>query len=366
MGEKTNERQGYMAQLDGARAIAVLMVVLHHYGIHPKGGLDWGPIGPSVFFMLTGFFITRSLAPLGRDRTSMVRLAEFHFRRLCRLMPALVTLVLLGSALGFAEFSEHWTWHLGLMTNFLIMSTGEWCGGASHLWSLGIQEQFYLLWPLLVIFLPRRWVVPTMVSCIAFALAFRIGCITAGAPIYARWLMLPGSLDSFAAGALVAVFATHTVAFGRKFWLAGGLAAIAAFYASTWLRHAPQESVATAFVELPEMLFISWLLVRLLDSTSWTSRVCSGAALPAIGRLSFGIFIYHTLVHMTVGPHLVQAGLPEGSLVAAGIMIGLSIITAHVSFRLLEHPLLEWSRSIRLSPLANFAARVLARIAIRN
>ena len=81
--------------------------------------------------------------------------------------------------------------------------TGEWAGFLSHLWSLAMQEQFYLVWPL-VLLLPTRYLLPTLLVAYAGAAVFRAWCLHVGVSDLFRWFMLPGSLDAFAAGGFVA------------------------------------------------------------------------------------------------------------------------------------------------------------------
>ncbi len=341
-------RSSYVPQLDGLRAVAVILVILHHYGIHPSGGWDWGPIGPAVFFMLSGYLVTRSMGSLERTSGRLGALLTFHFRRLCRLMPVLLLLVVAGSILGYSEFSDAWTWHLSFATNFHIVNIEEWCGGASHLWSLGVQEQFYLLWPLLLLAIPRNWLLPSVMALALLGVAWRMGCIVTGASSFTRWLMLPGSLEAFASGAIVAVFANRSA--GLPLWVKLAAVPVAAlmFAMSTALRYLPQDSLLSAWVEVPESLFFGWLLFRLLDPGSWPSRILSHPWAAGVGKLSYGLFLFHTLVGMVVSESLAQSGLqiPRPVLVISLILITTGLAAA--SYYTIERPILQWSKNVIL------------------
>jgi peptidoglycan/LPS O-acetylase OafA/YrhL len=85
--------------------------------------------------------------------------------------------------------------------DWLIALNNEWPLAISHLWSICVQEQFYLFWPLLILLLPRRWVLSAIIAVAFAGIAFRIGCVIFSVPIIARWVLPFGSLDSLAAGA---------------------------------------------------------------------------------------------------------------------------------------------------------------------
>ena len=149
---------GYVPALDGVRAFAVLAVVALHGGTHLNGGF----IGVDVFFVLSGFLITTLLLQEWRARGDF-RLRAFYVRRARRLLPALA-LTLVGVTVLVAAFA--WYYDGGVRYGFAVLSVifyaGNWVaaftvhqgalGPLTHTWSLAIEEQFYLLWPLLLLF----------------------------------------------------------------------------------------------------------------------------------------------------------------------------------------------------------------------
>ncbi len=321
------------------------MVVLHHFGFHPGGVWNLGPIGPTIFFVLSGYLVTRSLLGNGTKPGGLALMASFHLRRLCKLMPPLVVLVVLGTMAGLPEFANDWAWHLGFSTNFLMIAREDWSGAASHLWSLAVQEQFYLLWPLLLLFCPRRHLVRTILVLAALALCWRLACIHTGASSFARWFFLMGSLEAFAVGSLVALWRPGAT-FGWGGNLMASTVAIGLFLLSTALRHMPQTHWASAFVEIPETLAIAWLVVRLLDRSSLPSFLLSHPWLAAMGRISFGIFLYHTLVAVTLGPLLRGFGVGYASLTMVALLLMASLLIAAASHVALERPIQQWARTV--------------------
>ena len=129
--------------------------------------------------------------------------ASFHARRICRLLPVIGVLLIIGWLCGIEEYRETWAWQVTLLTNLYIVAHGEWIGGLSHFWSLSLQEQFYLVWPV-VLLVPRRVSPHAMILVKLGKRAFRLQCILTGASEFSRWFLLSGFLDAFATGGLAA------------------------------------------------------------------------------------------------------------------------------------------------------------------
>ena len=345
----------YLPQLDGLRGLAILAVVFHHFGFHPPSWMDWGPVGPSVFFLLSGYLITLSLWKLQDKNDSGLWsfsqvVASFHARRICRLLPVIGVLLIIGWLCGIEEYRETWVWHVTFLTNFYLVAHNEWIGGLSHFWSLSLQEQFYLVWPV-VLLVPRRVFPCAMILVIVGASVFRLQCILTGASEFSRWLMLPGSLDAFATGGLAAWILRNKrgSAVTSKIWSWPlFLAAVASLAFSRYLRFLPDTNPGTAAVELFECVFFGWLLLRVLEAPkSLAARALTFGPLIFVGKVSYGIFVFHTLVAVSLSPWLKAAGLNEASypFVRAAILAAISIAVAAASWRWMEQPLNRWVRN---------------------
>ena len=149
VGAATREKLGYRPGLDGVRGVAVALVVLAHLG--PAGGWGAGSIGVGVFFTLSGFLITTLLLE-EHGRTGGVALGSFWKRRARRLLPALGLLLVVwfaverrpGPVIAGALYGSNYARLAGLDVT-----------GIGHLWSLAVEEHFYVLWPLLFIAVRR-------------------------------------------------------------------------------------------------------------------------------------------------------------------------------------------------------------------
>ena len=160
----------YQPQFDGLRALAVLTVMVDHFSADvPNFPLpDWirlGATGVRLFLVLSGYFITASLRR-ARDRMDAGRLsagktmAAFYWRRLLRIGPAYFVFAGIALLLNLGAIRHYWPWVFTGTVNWLIAWQDQWPLAISHLWSICVQEQFYLFWPCVVLFLGRKRLVP--------------------------------------------------------------------------------------------------------------------------------------------------------------------------------------------------------------
>lgn len=366
IGEKGTSASSRLAPLDGVRGLAILGVVLHHYGVHAGGWLDWGPVAPTVFFMLSGFFVTGSLFRMKEgNQINWSTLQAFHFRRLARLLPAFYILLAVGWIAGFEEFRDGLAWHALFLSNVKMAWTGEWAGSLSHLWSLANQEQFYLLCPL-VFLLPARWIPHALFGVIGLALGFRLACLQWGAPEMVRWLLLPASLDSFAAGALVAIGLRHREKLIPAGWGAVALGlATASWFISRGLRHLDfMGSMWIAFVDVFEIFALACCLILFVQYPgARLAKIFAFPPLAFVGRISYGVYLWHIMVAMAVSSYLDRIGLDprEDVLLRALIMTVLSIIVAWFCWIGIERPFIAWAKNI--DPIRIRLAAIWRRIA---
>src|SRR5208337_4189358 len=157
--------------LDGIRALAVIAVMIQHFDPGTVRWIKLGHVGVRVFFVLSGFLITGILLQARQsaeiDGLSKWRvLRNFYARRFLRIFPIYYLVILVTWVAGIAEMRESVGWNLSYLSNFYFYQRGTGNYSVTHLWSLAVEEQFYLLWPLLILFLPRKWLAGAIVSAI--------------------------------------------------------------------------------------------------------------------------------------------------------------------------------------------------------
>jgi peptidoglycan/LPS O-acetylase OafA/YrhL len=338
-----------LPQLDGLRGAAILFVIWHHFGLHLPGWLDIGPIAPSIFFLLSGYLITRSIMkrPMGP-----AQMASYHARRLARLLPALYVMLLVGWVAGLEEFRDGLGWHAAFATNFQMVAKDDWSGSLSHLWSLSVQEQFYFVWPL-ILFLPSRLLPGAFVTFFVGAAVFRAGCLQAESSDFFRWFMLPASFDAFAAGALVAwLMIRHQ---GRVLvsprWMASATTvALVCWLIARKLRYLRGSGhIGIAFIDTLETITLAFLLIILLQNLSApVVRIFSFKPLVTIGRVSYGVYVWHLLVAYAFGPMLDAVGITTEAhdVARCAVLTTVSVGVAWLSWIAIERPFLEWTKRL--------------------
>jgi peptidoglycan/LPS O-acetylase OafA/YrhL len=365
-----------MPALDGLRGIAILLVMLYHanrlQGAVAPDGLSSvlmraGWCGVDLFFALSGFLITRSLLAT-RDKPRYF--LNFYARRFLRIFPlyyafllALFLVVPLTLAPGgpeYARLSANQGWYWSYLVNVLVARDQSWVGtplNTGHLWSLAVEEQFYLVWPLVVLWLGRRGLAWTCLACLPAAWLCRIGMVAAGIDPVAGYVLAPARMDALAAGALVAAgFDRPRVAREMLRW--SGPVALTAFavVAAVVLRNGrlSQTDLAAQAVGYPALaLGAAALVLRAARSHGVAAtRTLSHPFLRAMGRYSYAIYLFHDPVNLATErwlftvrevPRLLGSELP-GQLAFGLVSSALTLSLAVLSWHLLEKRCLAFKR----------------------
>lgn len=207
--------------LDGLRAISFLLVLSAHW--EPSAAFanlaEWGRHGLIVFFVISGFLITRILislrdeAELSDDRSSIGAMIVFYTRRAFRIFPVYYVALAFVLAVDLVTTtSQDWIWHATFLNNLsgaLIHGNIGVYGATSPWWSLAVEEQFYLLWAPIVIFLPRRMLAAFVAIALAGGIGFRLYAWSSGLPAAISFTVTIGNIDSLAAGAAVALITSR-------------------------------------------------------------------------------------------------------------------------------------------------------------
>lgn len=353
----------YKPHLDGLRALAIFGVLFEHFGVMLPPLLRFGPLSVRFFFVLSGYFITLSLWKLQKEAAEsegghFLPLCKFYLRRLARIGPPFYLALAIGAIFGVVEIRTNLFWLATFQTNNYIAWLGYWPSSISHFWSLAVQEQFYLLWPLLVLTLPRRWFLPTMAAFILFGLIFRFCCIAGEASTLLRWVTIFGCIDSFAVGAFIAYLQRARLLERMRFLsptllFAMPLVAFACFFMGRALMTLGENNLFLALTETVDAVFLAWVLAAaLVGGQGRYSRLLSWGPLVYLGRISYGIYVYHVFVIILISPLLVRHGLTEAHLpcLRIGILMALTVLVSSLSWHYLEKPFLAWRDSAGRKP----------------
>ncbi len=349
----TRAVSGYRIQLDGLRAFAVLCTVIHHWIPGAVFWKTWFPFdiaGVRLFFVLSGFLITGILLDQRRAidcgiQDASFSLRNFFLRRIVRLVPAFYLVLLVGSLLDLGALRETLHWHLPYLSNLGMILDGRWLPGISHLWSLAVEEQFYIVWACLMFFLPRRLLVPCILSAILIAPVFRSIGVAAGWTGMTIRFNPVACLDTLGMGSLLAVlFRGEWGERGERIrepLLRGCLWIGAPLLLLTILgeRHYGESFRRSVNIPLQESvlaLVFTWLVARAaVGFRGPVGRLLSNPVVVAIGMMSYAIYLFHPIVARGVVRWL-AVGWPYYPKVAMSAFVTLSL--AWLSWQFIEAP----------------------------
>ncbi|HEY0257601.1 MAG TPA: acyltransferase [Candidatus Methylacidiphilales bacterium] len=347
----------YQPHLDGLRALAILGILFEHLDLPLPVMLRCGPLSVRFFFVLTGYFITMSLwrvrGEMASSHQGILPLARYYLARLLRTGPPFYLSLLVGAIFGIEEVRTNFFWLATFQANNYIAWLGYWPDAISHYWSLAVQEQFYFLWPIVVLLLPRRWFLTTMAAFIVFGLAFRIICIANDSNTLLRWVTLFGCVDSFAVGGLVAYLKQSQILDrmwqSKKLLFAMPLIAGACFFLGRALMTLPENNVWLALTESIDAVFLAWVLAASLKGMKERyARMLSWAPLVYLGKISYGMYVYHVFIIILVSPLLVPYGLSEAhnAYGRIAILLALTVMLSSFSWHWIEQPFLAWKKAL--------------------
>jgi peptidoglycan/LPS O-acetylase OafA/YrhL len=321
----------YRREIDGLRAIAVLAVVLYHAGLAPRAGY----VGVDIFFVISGYLITALLLREYAD-TGRINLADFYARRVRRIFPAaiVVTLAVLAIAPLLPTMEQTQivksAGAAALFTANLFFqwaTTGYFADDASqmpllHLWSLSVEEQFYVVWPALLILALRFRIRPAIV----------IGTLAVASLVSAEWLMrsnlnaayyqMPTRFWELAAGGLIVTVPDRLIPRISP-WVGLGMVVAACFIP---IGHFPGMGALPAVVG-------AMLLVASIHIGSENTLLAS-TPMVSVGLISYSLYLWHW--PLLAIDRLFRAG--EAPLqVRLGLLVA-SLALAVVSYRYIETP----------------------------
>jgi peptidoglycan/LPS O-acetylase OafA/YrhL len=332
LDESQRTTTGYVPALDGLRSIAILFVMATHLSSDLFPG---GVVGVDIFFVLSGFLITKVLLRPG------ISLKAFYLRRAQRLFPALLCTVVLAYFLWPYTHPEVSFWPAALRTVLYVTNLshmhGLMTGCLNHTWSLANEEQFYLIWPLLLFKVPRlktRWPAIALLA-LAVALA-RIVLVHQHSlvAVLASYFSPLSRADELLTGAILAVGGNSILRLRRMAIpaLVGG--AIFAFrYTGNWTSFA---SFGIPIICIGVAAVISSCVA---PQRSVSQRLLSLPPLVWLGKRSYGVYLYHLPIFFALGPVTIRYGL----LVSGLILMTVTVLLAQLSYVVVERPILNLS-----------------------
>jgi peptidoglycan/LPS O-acetylase OafA/YrhL len=354
----------HVPALDGVRGVAILLVMLFHFaymgGVPPATALDLWALrllrsawcGVDLFFVLSGFLITGILVDT-RDSAGCLR--TFYARRFLRIFPlyyAALALflfalpILLPGPNQLSELRSEQVWYWTYLLNIRIaLESWPSYGALGHFWSLAVEEQFYLVWPFVLVWAPRGRLPWLCLATVAAAIALRVVLVSLGA-LDAAYVLTPTRMDAFGIGGLVAVLARDEA--GRRRLASAlrpalGASAAALVALGLWrggLRG--EDPIVTAFgLSLLAVLGASAIAAICVTGPQHIAhRLFDRSGLRFFGRYSYALYVFHHPVTLFATERGLRADLVEpiagsqlpGLLVVALVCGGVSVALALISW----------------------------------
>jgi len=343
----------HLPELDGLRGIAIALVMAFHFG-----RLRSGWMGVDLFFILSGFLITGICLDHRGPRVYI----PFYARRALRILPAYalaIAVVALVLPLVTKQAPHGLLWLATFTTNVGASTAGSWDAvpkGSLHFWSLAVEEQFYVLWPLTVAVLSTSRLSLVAAAAVPLALGIRAWLLWHGASWIAAYTLTPARMDTLALGALLAI-AIRTRGLPAIFQRLGdgSLWAWIASLLAVWVGFAilsPEtdqggglalQTVGYTIIALVATITLASTLAA--DPSSALRTALRHPILRAVGRVSYGMY----LIHVPLRDAVLATGLTfpaslSGRCAVAAILCVITYGLAMISWTLIERPALTLKR----------------------
>lgn len=342
----TYQGQNRFGSLDGLRALAIAAVLWHHwpgrYDLLDAKLSHYGFLGVDLFFVISGYLIT-TLLLREEARDGAFSLPAFYWRRVLRILPVYYLVVTAVGVYyivlrGETQYLDLWPWYYLFLSNFLIGDIPM----LDPTWSLAVEEQFYLIWPVLLLLAPRRWVLPLLGGLVVANVAGMLWQMQASPPDplaetgVLRWALPNATYAPILMGAALAVLLNG----------ARGFAAVWPVMGPRWAAPVWLLVVLGLIVVLPDRL-LGWPNLALhlamcalvgacvIREDNGLARALQLRLLVRLGTVSYGVYLYHLLVlhPIMIGAARFDQGLGWGLFV---FYVGLNYIVAEISFATYE------------------------------
>lgn len=344
----------YIKQLDSIRAIAVLLVIITHWFPESHMLNIYTSVfnGVDIFFVLSGFLITRILLEnriqAEKTGTNKINVIKFFFaRRFLRIFPIyyliIFTLYIVGYRTG-TDIKSNFLYFLTYSSNFYFFKRQSWDGMLSHLWSLSVEEQFYLIWPWFMLFLNKKALLPFIVISVLIGVMAQFFLMN----VMFGDILTFSCFDGFGIGASLAWISTFKFSSLKKIYPVLILMAVVSF--------ALQVMRVAGFIQFPSRILTSICTIYVITGITlygekksfFFNTFLKNGALVFIGKISYGIYLYHLILpyYTTNTFNKLNKHLPFNFYRHNFYLIHLEnffllILICYLSWKIIEEPILK-------------------------
>jgi peptidoglycan/LPS O-acetylase OafA/YrhL len=359
LGSDQAPRPVRIGQLDGLRAIAVLLVVVHHYFQHRFPILNVaGRARVVLFFVLSGYLISRILLKYRhRVVTPPMRrrfFVRFWFHRLLRVAPAFYLVLAIAAVAHVNDVTAYPAWHVAFASNLLLWKLNAWPASTAHLWSLGAEVQLYAIWPFLIFFTPARRLRTMLLLCLAAAPMVRgVTVLITGGEV-APFVLPFSIIDAFACGALLTLAGTGAARAMARPLTAGAITGVLALVLLEWWPEGSRmrEFVAFAFGDTLLVLIAAAIVNGAVAGfTGWTGTVLQARVVRYLGTISYGIYLWHLFMPVLLYKVMARTGITIENYFALRLLWALTAVALSAAmWHLVEQPLSRLKTAVPYLP----------------
>lgn len=354
----------HIKSLDGLRALAVLLVIFDHWS-GDRLGFPASYLGVCLFFVLSGFLITGILInskskdeELNQSHWKSIKL--FFIRRTIRIFPLYYLLLFILFLGNVSVVKENFFWLATYMTNNYIAYKTSWLGNIDHLWSLAVEEQFYIFFPFLIFIFNKKYTKYVLIFLVIMAVGIRAYFYATGDSWIRPYVLMPACLDAFGMGALLAFFRKYQKGILESKLVNFVFITSLILYVFLVLIIKNQKEIhsiyTVVFLRFFESLFSVFLIaVLLIDNNSIVQKikvsVFENPIFMYIGQISYGIYMIHNLVYNPYHSNnnsqifkvfglfdTINPGLSENIFIRIVVVFCITIFLASVSWFMFEKP----------------------------
>lgn len=348
----------YIPGLNGLRALAVLNVIFFHWGLPPFANHESfekfvpnGNFGVNVFFVLSGFLIT-GLLLIEKTRltdsyhSTQKIILRFYARRFLRIFPIYYLTLFALYFSSLPGFRSNFFYYLTYTENFNVLRKQSW-DSFSHTWSLAVEEQFYLVWPFVIILVRKTRLVPVILFFILLGPAFSIFQTCVLKPGLNAFILAPSCFDSFSIGALLAYYYTENnwgIMSKCIKWLLP-LSLLLFFY---WM-FAPMGGHFQFLKRFFQSIIACGFILFCLSPShkKWRAVLLDNGVLNWLGLVSYGLYLYHYALPWFYGKAKENLNFSFGKydgLIDYFLMFVLLLLVCALSYYFIEKPILRYKK----------------------
>ena len=339
----------YMPQLDTLRTIAIAMVLFEHWlpaGIVSRI-IPFGMLGVTLFFVLSGFLITLILLQsklISEEMNTGIfhSLKQFYIRRTLRIFPIYYFTIIILLILNIENIRAIYPWFIFYASNIYFYLIHNWAGSISHLWTLAVEEQFYIIWPVIILFTPKKYLFKVITGIILIgpftrAFLFSLSDKTDMTAVFIH-ILTPTCMDCFGLGAILAyyrIFVDKAFVFKSRnamiFFVLNILSIII-------LLMFDESIFSMFFFRFNVSLIFLFLIAKVsVGFTGVLKSVFENKTLMYLGKISYGLYLFHNFIPMIYS----SLSLPpiHNSILRFFVMSAILIFISSLSWFLIEKPI---------------------------